>query len=62
MFWTGLITGIFIGVNVGLFIAALLLSAKKNDDADIIDRNIDYTLCKHQTYNIPPCYPEVSIC
>ena len=30
MFWTGLIIGVFIGANVGLFVFALFVSKKKS--------------------------------
>lgn len=29
MFWIGLITGLFIGVNVGLFVLSLLIASQK---------------------------------
>ena len=32
MFWIGFTVGIFAGVNVGIFIAAMLFSAKAGDE------------------------------
>jgi gas vesicle protein len=31
MFWTGLFIGIFLGANIGIVVAGLLFSPKKND-------------------------------
>jgi gas vesicle protein len=31
MFWWGLICGLFVGANVGLFLAALCIAAAKGD-------------------------------
>jgi hypothetical protein len=62
MFWIGLISGIFIGANVGLFTSALLISAKKKNEEEIIRRNINHALSKDQIYNMPPCSAEVCTC
>jgi len=34
MFWIGFIVGIFLGANIGIVVAGLLISAKKNDAED----------------------------
>ena len=62
MFLIGLITGMFIGASVGLFMAAMLLSAKNNDQEDMIKRNTDFALSKDQIHSLPPCNPEVFTC
>jgi hypothetical protein len=34
MFWTGFIVGMFVGANIGVVVAGLLVSARKNDTPD----------------------------
>ena len=45
MFWTGFIIGMFVGANIGVVVAGLLVSAKRNDAKDhlgetLIDRAV----------------------
>lgn len=39
MFWWGLICGLFVGANVGLFLAALCIAAARGDRRLEIERN-----------------------
>ncbi len=36
-FWMGIIFGLFLGTNIGVILAGLLLSWKHRDDADIFE-------------------------
>jgi hypothetical protein len=35
-YWTGLITGVFLGSNIGVVIAGLLAASKRSDDANML--------------------------
>ena len=40
MFWTGFIIGAFVGANIGVVVAGLLVSAKKNDAQDHLSETL----------------------
>ena len=40
MFWTGFIAGVFLGANIGIVVAGLLISAKKNDAQDHLSETV----------------------
>lgn len=40
MFWTGFIIGAFVGANIGVVVAGLLISVKKNDAQDHLSETL----------------------
>jgi hypothetical protein len=38
MFWIGFIIGAFVGANIGIVVAGLLISARKNDAQDHLSK------------------------
>ena len=52
MFWQGLIIGVFVGANVGIVVAALIASAKRQNHADNDNPELqtsEYAVMKDET-------------
>jgi hypothetical protein len=52
MFWIGSIVGIFVGFNLGIVVAGLLWSFKKNDTEDHFNPDSNGLCCNGQDLRI----------